>query len=277
LNILSVDDVLVVRKIIKRVVEGMGGNLLEASSGMEAFSIMASNDKIDLILLDWNMPQMDGFEFLSKKKNDEKYRQIPVIMVSNENEKDKVIKAIQAGASNYLSKPFSEEDLTKKIVESLGLGYESLLTKFFSGAVVRLMEYTSGTTVTESKITDEITEITPGWLFGQALVIGQKKAVVLISMDKDTAGNLYTAVCKKNEGGSPPPGVLMNQILDAFFNKVQDYLVETNTKINLTAPFYFGGAIEKNYYSTQMTKTLTAAKKYSSGDMNVELRIVYYS
>lgn len=277
MNILSVDDVLVVRKIIKRVVEGMGGKLLEASSGLEAFEIMSANDKIDLILLDWNMPQMDGFEFLSRKKNDERYRHIPVIMVSNENEKDKVIRAVQAGASNYLSKPFSEEDLTKKIVECLGLGYETLLTKFFSKAVVSMMEYTSGTTVTESKSQEDKKELTPGWLFGQALLMGQKKVILLISMDNETAVNIHTAVCGKNEDGDPSPGVLMNRILETFFFKVQESLSETNTKINLTVPFCFSGAIEKNTYSTQMSKTLSAAKRYTSGDMTVELRIIYYS
>jgi len=275
-NILSVDDVLVVRKIIKKVVEGMGGKLLEASSGTEAFEIMSANDKIDLILLDWNMPQMDGFEFLSRKKNDERYRHIPVIMVSNENEKEKVIRAVQAGASNYLSKPFSEEDLTRKIVECLGLGYETLLTKVFSKAVVNLMEYTSGTKVTESKPPEDTRELTPGWLFGQALVMGQKKAVLLISMAKETAFNIHTAVCRKNEDGELSPGILMSQILDSFFFNVQESLSEANIKINLTAPFIFSGAIEKNTYSTQMTKVLSAAKRYNSGDMTVELRIIYY-
>ena len=65
MKILSVDDVSMIRQIIKKAVENMGGVFLEASDGIEALSVLEKNEgKVDLILCDWNMPKMDGFHFL---------------------------------------------------------------------------------------------------------------------------------------------------------------------------------------------------------------------
>lgn len=278
MNILSVDDVLVVRKIIKRVVEGMGGNLLEASSGIEAFSLMGNETKkIDLILLDLNMPQMDGFEFLDKMKKDDRYRHIPVIMVTNANEKGNVIKAIQAGAANYLCKPFSEEDLTKKIVECLGLGYEALLTKCLTGTLVRMLEFTTGTEVVETKISDEMSSLPAGNMFGQILLIGQKKAVVFVSMNTETAENVFRAASSKEHDPATPPASLMGSILENYISRVTEALSESNARTGLTIPMTFTGSIESNSYTVQSAKTFSTSRKYGSGGIEIDLRIIYFS
>ena len=75
-----------------------------------------------LILLDWNMPGMDGLAFLEKIKNTAALKHIPVMMVTTESEKENIIKAIQAGAINYLVKPFTIEELMKKVLECMGEG-----------------------------------------------------------------------------------------------------------------------------------------------------------
>ncbi|HYE82408.1 MAG TPA: response regulator [Clostridia bacterium] len=120
-KILSVDDSSVIRKIVRSSVEVLNYSLLEASSGDEALSILLKeHEYIRLILLDWNMPGMNGLEFLKLIKKDNLYRNIPVMMVTTEGEKGNIIKAVQAGVSNYLLKPFTSEELTKKIMQCIG-------------------------------------------------------------------------------------------------------------------------------------------------------------
>ena len=121
--ILSVDDSAIVRKIIRSSVEVLRFELLEASDGMEALTVLEKKyNDIKLILLDWNMPGMNGMDFLKAIKSHSFYKHIPVMMITTESEKESIIKAVQAGVNNYLLKPFKTEELTKKIMESLGKG-----------------------------------------------------------------------------------------------------------------------------------------------------------
>jgi two-component system chemotaxis response regulator CheY len=68
------------------------------------------------------MPEMNGLEFLKIIKKDNLYRNIPVMMVTTEGEKENILKAVQAGVSNYLLKPFTSEELTKKVIQCVGRG-----------------------------------------------------------------------------------------------------------------------------------------------------------
>jgi two-component system, chemotaxis family, chemotaxis protein CheY len=123
-KVLSVDDSGVMRRIIGRTVEVLGYGFLEASNGVEALDVIAKNHaEIALIILDVNMPEMDGFELLGRIKADPVFKPIPVMMLTTESERSKIIQAIQAGAVNYICKPFQQEDLTVKIAESLGEGF----------------------------------------------------------------------------------------------------------------------------------------------------------
>lgn len=123
-KVLSVDDSGVMRRIIGRTVDVLGYGFLEASNGLEALDVIAKNhEEIALIILDVNMPEMDGFELLARIKADPTYKSIPVMMLTTESERSRIIQAIQAGAVNYICKPFQQEDLTVKIAESLGEGF----------------------------------------------------------------------------------------------------------------------------------------------------------
>jgi two-component system chemotaxis response regulator CheY len=122
-KVLSVDDSGVMRRIIGRTVDVLGYGFLEASNGLEGLDVVAKNHQdIALIILDVNMPEMDGFEFLERIKANPEYQSIPVMMLTTESERGKIIQAIKAGAVNYICKPFKPEDLTVKITESLGAG-----------------------------------------------------------------------------------------------------------------------------------------------------------
>lgn len=124
MKILIIDDSAIVRKIIKETSDVLEFDTLEANDGLEALDILKDHfEDIDLILLDWNMPRMNGFEFLKTAKKHENYKDIPIMMVTTEGEESNIVQAIKAGATNYLIKPFSVEELQKKILESLGEGF----------------------------------------------------------------------------------------------------------------------------------------------------------
>jgi two-component system chemotaxis response regulator CheY len=122
-KVLSVDDSGVMRRIIGRTVDVLGYGFLEAANGLEGLDVLARHHAdIALIILDVNMPEMDGFEFLARIKANADYQSIPVMMLTTESERGKIIQAIKAGAVNYICKPFTPEDLTVKITDSLGAG-----------------------------------------------------------------------------------------------------------------------------------------------------------
>ncbi len=115
IRILTVDDMSTMRKIIRTILNQLGyTNVEEAGDGKEGlFKLRGS--KFDLVLLDWNMPEMDGLTMLKEIRNDPQLKDIPVIMVTAEAKKENVLAAIQAGANNYIVKPFTPEVLKDKI------------------------------------------------------------------------------------------------------------------------------------------------------------------
>jgi two-component system chemotaxis response regulator CheY len=121
MKILSVDDSLTMRRIIAGAASVMGIETLGAARGHEALQILEKEGTaISLILMDVNMPEMNGIELLKIIKADSRWASIPVMMVTSESERQQVIEAIQAGASSYLAKPFVPEDLIKKIMQQVG-------------------------------------------------------------------------------------------------------------------------------------------------------------
>ena len=126
MKILIVDDSFVIRKIIKATIDLLQMETIEAQDGEEALNILSEKfNEINLVLLDWNMPEMSGYEVLVKIKNSAEYRDIPVMMVTTEGQKSNIVAAVKAGAANYLTKPFSSEDLEIKILECIGSVMES--------------------------------------------------------------------------------------------------------------------------------------------------------
>jgi len=123
MKLLVVDDSSAIRKIIKAAADVLHMQTEEAEDGLEALEKLAELYKeIDLVLLDWNMPEMNGYDVLVEIKGNELYRHIPVMMVTTEGQQSSIVAAVRAGAANYLTKPFTVEDLTARIVECIGEG-----------------------------------------------------------------------------------------------------------------------------------------------------------
>ena len=123
MRIMSVDDSRSTRQFIQNAIDVLGFEFLEAADGKEGLEVLErEKGDVNLILLDWNMPVMNGLEMLEKVKADDRFKQIPVTMVTTEIERHKVVQAIGKGAKNYVMKPFTQEDLIAKIMESLGMG-----------------------------------------------------------------------------------------------------------------------------------------------------------
>ena len=117
---LVVDDTILVKKVVKRSIEGLGYDLLEASDGLEGLAVLEKEyPSVKLILLDWNMPKMNGYDFLKTVKSSKTLKHIPVIMLTTESEKTNINKAIQEGAASYVLKPFNKEDLVSNITKVL--------------------------------------------------------------------------------------------------------------------------------------------------------------
>lgn len=117
MRILLVDDSRTIRNIQKNVLAEIGyTDVVEASDGLEALSRVAA-EKPDLMLVDWNMPVMDGITFVRKVRETDKVT--PMIMVTTEAEKSRVVEAIRAGVNNYVVKPFTGETLLEKINQTM--------------------------------------------------------------------------------------------------------------------------------------------------------------
>jgi two-component system chemotaxis response regulator CheY len=116
MRILLVDDSSTMRRIQKNQFIGLGiPDVIEAENGEDAWNRLLENMPIDLILLDWNMPVMDGYTFLKKVRAVDAYKTVKIIMCTSESEKSRVVDALKAGANNYIVKPFSPESLKEKL------------------------------------------------------------------------------------------------------------------------------------------------------------------
>ncbi|XZE54564.1 response regulator [Planctomycetaceae bacterium SH139] len=114
MNVLVVDDSGVMRKIIARSLAALGvNNIEEAGDGREALEVFGDGSRFDLVITDWNMPEMNGLELSKQIRADGS--KVPIMMVTTESEKDSVLKAIQAGVNDYLVKPFDNEMLKLKL------------------------------------------------------------------------------------------------------------------------------------------------------------------
>ena len=121
LKLLVVDDSSTMRRIIKNTLQRLGFNdVLEAEHGLEAWQIMERTPDINVLITDWNMPEMNGLDLVRKVRAEKRYESMPIIMVTTEGGKAEVITALKAGVNNYIVKPFTPQVLKEKLEDVLG-------------------------------------------------------------------------------------------------------------------------------------------------------------
>jgi two-component system chemotaxis response regulator CheY len=116
---LVVDDSATMRQILKEYLQKLGFAVTEAENGREALGILKGMAAADLVLVDWNMPEMDGVSFVRAVRANPNYATLPLLMVTTNTELAQVATALEAGANEYIMKPFTREMIREKL-ELLG-------------------------------------------------------------------------------------------------------------------------------------------------------------
>jgi len=120
LKILAVDDSPTMRRIIVNTLKRAGfEDVLEATDGKDALAKLKV-ETVNFVITDWNMPEMDGLELVTKIREDAKLKELPILMITTRSVKDDIVDALKAGVNNYIVKPFTPDTLKTKINEVLG-------------------------------------------------------------------------------------------------------------------------------------------------------------
>ncbi|GAB5519778.1 MAG: response regulator [Rhodothermales bacterium] len=117
---LVIDDSRAMRNIIKSMLKDLGFEVKEAAHGREGLEQLATYGAPDIVLVDWNMPVMNGLEFIQAARQNPVYNDMRIMMVTTETEVAQIMKALQAGADEYVMKPFTKGTISEKI-ELLGI------------------------------------------------------------------------------------------------------------------------------------------------------------
>jgi two-component system, chemotaxis family, chemotaxis protein CheY len=117
IKILVVDDFATMRKVVRNLLKQVGyEDIVEAEDGVMALRALKSQ-KIDVVISDWNMPNMSGLELLKAVRDDGDLAKTPFLMVTAEALQDNVVAAVKAGVNDYIVKPFTAEVLNEKIIK----------------------------------------------------------------------------------------------------------------------------------------------------------------
>ena len=112
---LVVDDSTAIRSYLRRILAGFGFEVVEAKNGREALERLQTGERFAVMLLDWNMPEMSGIDLLSHMRAEPAFNDICVMMVTTETEVSEVCSALNAGANEYVMKPFTPEIIEEKL------------------------------------------------------------------------------------------------------------------------------------------------------------------
>ncbi len=112
---LVIDDSRAMRMILKRILLDLGFEVVEAADGRQALDVVAAGPLPDLATIDWNMPVMNGLEFVTAVRADRANRAMTLMMVTTESEHGQIVRALAAGAHEYVLKPFTAEAIADKL------------------------------------------------------------------------------------------------------------------------------------------------------------------
>ncbi|MGN6302537.1 MAG: response regulator [Angustibacter sp.] len=114
---LVIDDSRAMRRIVSRILVGLGYEVVEAADGQEALDVLNAGGPLpDLACVDWNMPVMDGLAFVTTVRANREWRDLTLMMVTTESEQSQIVRALAAGAHEYLIKPFTPDALRDKLL-----------------------------------------------------------------------------------------------------------------------------------------------------------------
>jgi two-component system chemotaxis response regulator CheY len=115
MHALVVDDSRAMRSILARLLTGLGFEVSQAGDGAEALAVLDSGVRPDVALVDWNMPVMDGLTFVKTVRSRDELRDISLLMVTTESEQTQIVRALAAGAHEYVIKPFTDDVIASKL------------------------------------------------------------------------------------------------------------------------------------------------------------------
>lgn len=115
MKVLLIDDSRTIRLIIGRMLKELGHEFREAGNGKEALEILKAENGWGLAMVDWNMPEMTGLEFVIAVRSDPQFKSLPLMMVTTETEMANIQKALDAGANEFIMKPFTKETIKDKL------------------------------------------------------------------------------------------------------------------------------------------------------------------
>jgi two-component system chemotaxis response regulator CheY len=117
---LVVDDSRAMRMILRRIMSDQGYEVVDAADGQEALDVLEGGARPDVALIDWNMPNVDGLELITRIRKKPEWRYMTLMMVTTESEYDQIVRALAAGAHEYVMKPFTPDAIVEKL-QLLGL------------------------------------------------------------------------------------------------------------------------------------------------------------
>jgi two-component system chemotaxis response regulator CheY len=117
---LIVDDSKALRAIVAKLVKGLGFEVLEAGNGREGLEQLKSKGTVEISLVDWNMPDMNGIEFIRAVRAQDEYNAMKLMVITTQTEIEHITKALESGANEYLMKPFTRDALLVKL-QMLGI------------------------------------------------------------------------------------------------------------------------------------------------------------
>jgi two-component system, chemotaxis family, chemotaxis protein CheY len=121
MRVLVVDDSRAIRRIIGEIMKQLGFEVSEAGNGIEALQRLEELGTPDLVLVDWNMPEMNGLDFIKAVRANPAYSDLPLMMVTTETEMERMALAFMAGVNEYVMKPFDKATILDKL-QLLGIG-----------------------------------------------------------------------------------------------------------------------------------------------------------
>lgn len=113
--VLVIDDSRTMRKLLGRALKEFSCEVVEADGGVQGLEVLRENAQIDLVMVDWNMPEMSGIQFVHELRADPNLAKVRVVMVTAESKLNQIQAALEAGANEYLIKPFTKESVGEKL------------------------------------------------------------------------------------------------------------------------------------------------------------------